>query len=473
VLTLNAFVGHLYPFLAQHSQAEDMGIVRMRNDKWAMLDTYWTKIVYGFAAIVFAWLADHNRSRRGILATICMVAGLCVVSIAFVRKPTLILFYQIVFGIVQTTAEVLSVSLISDMLPWPEVFVGVSWFFLSRYLGFALNNAIIELFHASKLGGGRSFTIGTGIVGIGVAICILFIVRESKRQRGLVVSSDHQQETTASISVLDHKPGIWTNIRATIKHMAHLRSLWLITLGATLMSAASATLHSYLPIYLQNVNTLHSNLPGSYSLIHATTGSISVLCGGFVTCLIYRFSQHEKWNEISLWITALALFLSAPFAVVAVLSKEDMGVETGISVLRGTLATSLTLSEFGVGVLPTLIVALLPPGYKTLGFAICDFVCSNVSAAVVELVRIGLHNAISFQQGFERNIKIILVAIVPVCQVFSAACIYASARLVSVDMEAINSLEELMSAWRMAVFVMGATAIVVLVIGIVPFSVRY
>jgi MFS family permease len=191
ILTLNAFLGHLYPFLVQYFKADIVGAVNMGVEQWAQLDTYWTKIVYGVVAIPLAWLADHPSIRRDILGTVCAIAGLSVVSLAFAPKSGLLLLCRMVFGIGQAVAGILSVSLVSDLLPWPEVFIGMSWFYLSRYLGYALNGALVKLLHTGKLGGWKYIFSGTGTIGIGVAIFIIFVVREPKRQTTLAASSNN------------------------------------------------------------------------------------------------------------------------------------------------------------------------------------------------------------------------------------------------------------------------------------------
>ncbi|KAF2683815.1 hypothetical protein K458DRAFT_389740 [Lentithecium fluviatile CBS 122367] len=403
VLALNAFMRNFYLYLikVERSKAED---------------AYWVRVVCAFSAVYITWVADHTRSSRSAVAVVRVVAGLCVALLGFVPNSVMVVFVRIVIGIGQAAVVVLSVSMISDMLPWPSVFVGVSGLCICPFLGYVVDDVITELPVVATSRGWKYATVITGIL-------------------------LNQDDVYAMIELR-----AWTNIKATIRHMALLRTLWLLILSTTL-TITSTTLYNHLLIYLEQTYRFQSDLLVSIRLILTTAGSVSVLSGSIMSCFIYRFSHHRQWRLVSLWSTAISLALSMRFALVAVLSRELDSGGAELSVLKGALGTSLMFSEFGVGALSTIIISVLPPRCKTFAFAICSSIRSGVSAVVVELVSIGLRHEIPFRPSFKDILEIHLATIVPTCYVLAVADICAAARLTRVDMEDVDVLKKPMSSW--------------------------
>jgi hypothetical protein len=101
----------------------------------------------------------------------------------------------------------------------------------------------------------------------------------------------------------------------------------------------------------------------------------------------------------------------------------------------------------------------------------CAFIQSSISAAVVELVHIGLRDEIPFRQGFQQALKKNLTSVVLICYVLAASGVYVSVKLVRDDMEKVDVLKRRLSS-RTVGLVVGLIAIVALIIVIIPFSVE-
>jgi hypothetical protein len=104
-----------------------------------------------------------------------------------------------------------------------------------------------------------------------------------------------------------NKSTVRSDIKEVLKHMAGLRSFWLLVLCSILVSTASTMVHIYFPNYLQSIYISQPSLMKPHKLILTITSSISILSGGTTCCL-----PSQTMEKIAFWTTASLLLVSTP-----------------------------------------------------------------------------------------------------------------------------------------------------------------
>lgn len=112
-------------------------------------------------------------------------------------------------GIGQASVEALSISLISDLVGWRNVFIGESILYVGVYIGEAISGQIATAFTRTD----KSWRIALraiGITGCVVSVLLRLILREPERRHSLVQTpTNYQHDSTADFhNVSQRHPNI-------------------------------------------------------------------------------------------------------------------------------------------------------------------------------------------------------------------------------------------------------------------------
>ncbi len=125
LLFLNYFLAQFDKFVLSYFQDSVVSSLNLSTSEYGLLSGYATGIVYALLTIPIAFIADYTRSRVWVLSIAGLWWSLCVVFQGLSKEFWHILLARIGMGIGQAPVEVLSVSLISDLM-------GTRWLFLGE-----------------------------------------------------------------------------------------------------------------------------------------------------------------------------------------------------------------------------------------------------------------------------------------------------------------------------------------------------
>ncbi|KAF2799669.1 MFS general substrate transporter [Melanomma pulvis-pyrius CBS 109.77] len=462
VLFLNAFLAHFDNFILEYFKSKIAEDLHIQVGQYAQLSSYWTGFIYAISSMLIAWFADYATCRARTLALVSGLCGLCILSQGLVTNFKSLLVARVCMGIWQASVEALSISLISDMAPWPEVFLGSSVFYVANYITDATAGEIVRIFDVLgiKKWGDKMKCIGT--VGMVFAAVVALVIPEPRRQKSLV------RESTEEFGLCREKErrlGLaWRDVRKACVHMMRLRSLWVLVLSIGIRRLGEHFMTIHMPIYLRSIYPDVKELHNKYGLIIGTTRSTSVLVGGIITLIIWRTTTAWRWKSVPFWVATIGGMVSSIFLICAIFLRNDRRELIGLKVSYGNLAMALLTSETWFGVLSTVLISLLSPAYKTLGFSICSNIQWIIYAAGPEILRIGFGNKDLSGESYSHILPIALSVIVPVCYFWGGIGFLVAARLLRQDMEEPSVLHGDLSYGRKLRFVLASFILVVVVI---------
>ncbi len=305
ILFVNYFLAQYDKFILSYFQDDVQSTLSLSPTQYGLITGYATGIVYALLAIPIAYLADYTRARVWLLTISALWWSLCVIFQSLANNFWQILLARIGMGVGQASVEALSISLISDLVEWRNVFVGESVFFVGVYIGEAVSGQIATAFTKT----GTSWQIALramGIVGLVVAVILRLALREPPRQASIVKSlteirvRNHQvalgkgysSESPATALAIDHETpdgphsasdrstrlkSAKLNLQATMAYLIRMRSFWLLVLSAGFRQLAGVVFGFYMPSYLANTYPSQENLLSRYGIIVGVVGSVAVL----------------------------------------------------------------------------------------------------------------------------------------------------------------------------------------------------
>lgn len=416
LLFVNYFLAQYDKFILSYFQDSVLQTLSISGTQYGLLSGYSTGIVYALLALPVAFVADYTGARVWTLSIASCWWSLCVVFQGLARNFAEVYCARLGMGIGQAAVEALSVSLISDMVEWRNVFIGESVFYVGVYVGEAISGQIATAFTRT----GTSWQVAMraiGIAGIVVSVSLRLVLREPERRRCLSreLETCHEDRAVAGI---DRPPSkerrsilrAWQALVGTVAFLVRMRSFWLLVFSAAARQLAGNVFGYYMPGYLSNLYPSDSGLLSRYGIIVGAVGSVTVLAGGILTSAL--------WNRTKLtpiFLTAIGGMISSIFVLLMIFSKNIAagGESRGVSILYGTMSAAYLTAETWLGCLFALVALLLPPAYKTFGLAIWGSIQVLVYSSGPEIIGLALRNVDPGTAEYTRVTQICLAVIIP------------------------------------------------------------
>jgi len=438
LLFINYFLAQYDKFILSYFQSSVLSSLSLTSTQYGLLSGYATGIVYALLALPIAFIADYTRSRVWILSLTAAWWSLCVIFQSLANNFAQIFCARLGMGIGQASVEALSVSLISDLVGWRNVFLGESVFYVGVYIGEAVSGQIATAFTNT----GTSWRVALraiGITGLVVAVLLRAVLREPERRRGLVqgLSEDGEREErsrnreTPSI----RSPKLRTaraDLSASFSYVIRMRSFWLLVLSAGFRQLAGNVFGYYMPSYLGDTYPDHPEIFSRYGIIVGVVGSVTVLSGGALTSFLW---QRTKLTPI--YLTAIGGMLSSLFVLLMVFSRDiaNGDQDRGIKILYGTMSIAYLTAETWLGALFALVALLLPPAYKTFGLAIWGSVQVLIYSSGPQIIGLALRNEETASEAYRRVTQLCLAVLIPVGYWCAGVGLLLAVPLVKRDLE--------------------------------------
>ncbi|KAF2453309.1 major facilitator superfamily domain-containing protein [Lineolata rhizophorae] len=418
-LFLNYFLAQYDKFILSYFHDNVLEDLNLRATHYAILSGYATGIVYALLALPTAFIADYTSARVWVLTVAALWWSLCVIFQGLSRNFWQILLARIGMGIGQAPVEALSVSLISDLVGWRNVFLGESCFYVGVYVGEAVSGQIATAFTVT----GTSWRVAMkaiGIVGVVIAVAVRTVLREPMRQKGLLSTADEAFDgrlaarsaagTGATRAGESKLVAARRDMQSTLLYVMRLHSFWLIVLSASFRQLSGNVFGYYMPGYLGNTYSTHPELFSRYGIIVGTVGSVTVLTGGALTSLFWH-----KTRLTPIYLTAIGGMISSLFVLLMIFSRDiaDGSEDQGIKILYGVMCVAYITAELWLGAIYGLVASLLPPAYKTFGIGVWSTVQVLIYSTGPEIIGLALKDVDSSSDEYRKDTQIALAVIIP------------------------------------------------------------
>lgn len=411
ILFLNYFTSQYDKFILSYFQTSFSESLNLSAAEYGVLSGYATGIVYALTALPIAYLADYFPGARvWTLAVAAVWWSLCVIFQSLCHNFWEVLLARIGMGVGQSAVEALSISLISDLIQWRNVFLGSSAFYVGVYIGEAVSGQIAVAF-PNDPNGWRVALRAIGITGIVLAILVRLIIRDPKRQDSIVESAMKLNQEVPPAQAPNKFQAAKVQLQDTMAYLLRMRSFWLLVLSASFRQLAGNVFGYYMPSYLANTYPDKPELLSRYGIIVGVVGSVTVLAGGALTSLLW-----ERTKMTPLYMTGIGGMISSLFVLLIIFSRniahgdQNMGVE----ILYGVMSLAYLTAESWLGALFGLVALLLPPRYKTFGLAIWSSIQVLIYSAGPEIIGLALRNTDVASAAYTKDTQVALAVIIPV-----------------------------------------------------------
>ena len=410
LLFLNYFTAQYDKFILSYFQDSFSQSLNLSSPEYGVLSGYATGIFYALLALPIAFLADYFPSARvWTLAAASTWWSLCVVFQSLCNNFWQVLLARIGMGIGQSCVEALSISLISDILQWRNVFLGSSAFYVGVYIGEAVSGQIAVAF-PDKENGWRIALRAIGITGIVLAFLVRLVVRDPERQDSIVESAKNIEVGTVPARQPNKLSAARSELHDTVSYVLRMHSFWLLVLSAAFRQLAGHVFGYYMPSYLANTYPDHPELLSRYGIIVGVVGSLTVLAGGALTSLLWH-----KTKLTPLYLTGIGGMISSLFVLLMIFSRDIAGgdQDSGIKILYSMMSLAYLTAETWLGALFGLVALLFPPRYKTFGLAIWSTIQVLIYSAGPEIIGLALRNTDVASPAYTKDTQVALAVIIP------------------------------------------------------------
>lgn len=411
LLFLNYFTSQYDKFILSYFSTSFSQSLNLASAEYGILSGYATGIVYSLTALPIAYLADYFPSARvWTLATAASWWSLCVIFQSLCHNFWEVLLARIGMGIGQSCVEALSISLISDLIQWRNVFLGSSAFYVGVYIGEAVSGQIAVAFPNDE-NGWRIALRGIGITGMILAVLVRLVIRDPKRQDSILDSAKRLDQEIPPAQSSNEFLAAQTQLRDTISFLLRIRSFWLLVLSASFRQLSGNVFGYYMPSYLANTYPDKPELLSRYGIIVGVVGSITVLAGGILTSLLWRRTKLTP-----LYLTGIGGMISSLFVLLMIFSRDIAhgDQDQGIKILYSMMGLAYFTAESWLGALFGLVALLLPPRYKTFGLAIWSTIQVLIYSTGPEIIGLALRNTDVASAAYTKDTQIALAVIIPV-----------------------------------------------------------
>lgn len=406
ILFVNYFLSQYDKFILSYFRTS----LPLTSPQYALVSGYATGIVYALLALPIAFVSDFTSSRSWVLFVCSTWWSLCVIFQSLVPEKNAfgpLFCARLGMGIGQSAVEALSISLISDLFAWRDVFLGNSIFYVGVYIGEAISGQIANAF-VDNDAGWRIALRAVGITGIIVAVLLRLVLREPPRNKSIIQIN----ETEAGKKDDKRKPNfhaVKTDIRATIVYLARMRSFWALVLSSSMRLLAGNVFGYYMPGYLGSIYPSISDLFSHYGIIVGVVGSVTVLSGGLICSLTWH-----KTKLTPVYLTSIGGMISSVFVLLMIFSSSIAGgnEQEGVKILYGVMSGAYLTAELWLGCFFSLIAMLLPQAYKTFGLAIWSSVQVLIYSSGPEIIGLALSNTDENSEAYRMTTRTALATII-------------------------------------------------------------
>jgi MFS family permease len=419
ILFVNYFLAQYDKFILSYFQTSVFADLSLNSTQYGLLSGYATGIVYAILALPIAFLSDYTSARVWVLCITAAWWSICVIFQSLAHNFGQLFCARLGMGIGQASVEALSISLISDLVGWRNVFIGESVLYVGVYIGEAISGQIATAFTRS----GTSWRVALraiGITGIVVAVLIRFVLREPKRRKSLI-QSEAEREWEGSTDTFSGVPGrdpavsklgaAKRDLVETVSYILRLHSFWLLVLAAGFRQLSGNVFGYYMPSYLSTTYSSHDEILSRYGIIVGVVGSVAVLSGGILTSVLW---PRTKLTPV--YLTGIGGMISSLFVLLMIFSRDiaDGDQERGIKILYGVMSLAYLTAELWLGCLFAFIALLLPPRYKTFGLAIWGSVQVLIYSSGPQIIGLALKNEDTTSESYRRATQLCLAIIIPI-----------------------------------------------------------
>ncbi|KAF1832032.1 MFS general substrate transporter [Decorospora gaudefroyi] len=418
LLFVNYFLAQYDKFILSYFQTSVLADLSLSSTQYGLLSGYATGIVYAILALPIAFLSDYTSARVWVLCVTAAWWSLCVIFQSLANNFGQLFCARLGMGIGQASVEALSISLISDLVGWRNVFIGESVLYVGVYIGEAISGQIATAFTET----GTSWRIALraiGITGCVVAVVLRLVLREPKRRESLVQMSARRHGDGIAQHLSDiprHAPGsskldaAKSDLMATFSYILRMNSFWLLVLSAGFRQLSGNVFGYYMPSYLGTTYSSHTEIFSRYGIIVGVVGSTAVLSGGILTCILW---PRTKLTPI--YLTAIGGMISSLFVLLMVFSRDiaNGSQDRGIKILYGVMSLAYLTAELWLGCLFALVALLLPPRYKTFGLAIWGSVQVLIYSSGPQIIGLALMDEETTTESYRRATQLCLAVIIP------------------------------------------------------------
>jgi MFS family permease len=260
-------------------------------------------LFYASVGFPIAYLADRFNRRNIISIALFLWSLMTTLSGTAVGFLSLFLA-RIGVGVGEAGGAPPSQSLVSDYFP-PEkrgFAMGILYLYipLGFLVGFLLGGWIDQYF------GWRKAFFVVGIPGVILSIIIRLTLREPPR--------GHAEGVQDS--------GVTPSLFSTVRYFMSRPSMRHIPLAGAIHGVGAWAMGVWLPAYFMRVHGMGSGEVGTWmALIYGFGGGVGVLYGGHLSDRLVKKTGDERWY---MWLSALAVLVSAPFAFLIFLAKTPL-----------------------------------------------------------------------------------------------------------------------------------------------------
>lgn len=419
LLLVNYFLAQYDKFILSYFQTSVLADLSLSSTQYGLLSGYATGIVYAILALPIAFLSDYTSARVWVLCVTAAWWSLCVIFQSLANNFGQLFCARLGMGVGQASVEAISISLISDLVGWRNVFIGESILYVGVYIGEAISGQIATAFTET----GTSWRIALraiGITGCVVAVLLRIFLREPKRRASLVQMSREDRNNNVSMEFADvptHSRGTSrlqaakSDLVATFTYILHMNSFWLLVLSAGFRQLSGNVFGYYMPSYLGDTYPSHTEIFSRYGIIVGVVGSVAVLSGGILTSVLWPRTQLTP-----VYLTGIGGMISALFVLLMVFSRDIAGgsEDRGIKILYGVMSLAYLTAELWLGCLFAFIALLLPPRYKTFGLAIWGSVQVLIYSSGPQIIGLALMNEETASESYRKATQLCLAIIIPV-----------------------------------------------------------
>ncbi|KAJ2901743.1 major facilitator superfamily domain-containing protein [Zalerion maritima] len=476
LLFANYFLAQYDKFVLSYFRPSILRDLAITDPQYALLSGYSTGIVYALLALPLAFLADHARARVWTLSAASSWWSLCVIFQGLASTFPELYCARLGMGIGQSAVEALSVSLISDLVRWSDVFVGNSVFYVGVYVGEAVSGNIASVFRET----GQSWRVALraiGITGLVVGMLVRVVIREPERRKGLVAlvkegsqrvgGGDGDGEGEGAVDLLgvrygrpavegedervgdggdghdgclepgavmdttgnDDKPrsttraapprqqllGGWKLAREEIKQTLDYLVRMRSFWALLLSSSCRLLAGNVFGYYMPGyLGGLYPNTTTLFSRYGIIVGVVGSFSVLLGGVLSSVFWKHTKL--MPLFLTAGGGMISSVFVMLMIFSNEveNGNEDEGVKVLYGVMVGAYLTAEMWLGCFFAFVALLLPPRFKTFGLAIWGSVQVLVYSSGPEIMGLALKDVESGTDEYETVTRVALGTIITV-----------------------------------------------------------
>lgn len=259
---------------------------------------------YCFIAIPVGWLADRTN-RVAVVSVACGIWSLATAACGLSRSFTQLAVARMTVGFGEAGGVPPSYAIITDYFPPGRRGMALSIFNLGPPVGAALGIAFGASIAAAF--SWRDAFVAIGIIGVVVALCTPFLVKEPRRGGLDLTAASHADDATAPAPAAPAKAGFWETVRMFFSNPV----LVLASLGSGITQIVTYGLGNFAVLFLMREKGMElGDVAIWYALVVAIGMGGGIFASGF---LIDKYTKRTR--RAYALLPAVSLALALPFYI--------------------------------------------------------------------------------------------------------------------------------------------------------------